>query len=86
MALCSEAPGSIVDIVAAPGAYLMVRISLVPPDRRYPLGHTKIEYLPAVFADALIVLSAVVDSRYIRILLPTRPGRVFPGRVVLFMA
>ena len=60
VALYSDALESIVNVVTAVAAFIAVRISAQPPDKRHPFGHHKAEYFSAVLEGALIVLAAVL--------------------------
>lgn len=58
--LLSDALESTVNLVAAIGAFVALRVAAKPPDRSHNFGHTKAEYLSAVFEGAMIVVAAVV--------------------------
>ncbi len=59
VALYSDALESIINVVAAGGAYLALRVSARPADAGHPYGHSKAEYLSAVTEGVLIVLAAI---------------------------
>ncbi len=63
VALYSDALESIVNVATAAAAFIAVRISVQPPDKRHPFGHHKAEYFSAVLEGALIVLAAVLIMR-----------------------
>ncbi|MGL4974100.1 MAG: cation diffusion facilitator family transporter [Bosea sp. (in: a-proteobacteria)] len=63
VALFSDAMESIVNVAASAAAYMAIRFSTRPPDRRHPYGHTKIEYFSAVFVGVLIILAALSIGR-----------------------
>lgn len=62
-ALYSDAIESIINIVAAGGAVIALRVSAIPADRNHPYGHHKAEYFSAVFEGALIVIAALAIFR-----------------------
>ncbi|MGQ0672084.1 MAG: cation diffusion facilitator family transporter [Hyphomicrobium sp.] len=62
-ALYSDALESIVNVLTAVAAFVAVRISAQPPDRRHPFGHHKAEYFSAVLEGVLIVVAAVLILR-----------------------
>ena len=59
VALYSDALESIINVVAAGGAYLALRVSARPADAGHPYGHSKAEYFSAVAEGVLIVLAAL---------------------------
>ncbi|AWN23449.1 cation-efflux pump [Deinococcus irradiatisoli] len=59
VALYSDALESIINVVAAGGAYLALRVSARPADAGHPYGHSKAEYFSAVTEGVLIVLAAL---------------------------
>ena len=60
VALFSDALESIVNVVTAVVAFLAVRISARPADRRHQFGHHKAEYFSAVIEGVLIILAALL--------------------------
>ncbi|MDR6286356.1 cation diffusion facilitator family transporter [Methylopila jiangsuensis] len=58
VALYSDAAESVVNVAAAIGAFVAVRVSATPPDRNHPYGHHKAEYVSAVVEGALIIVAA----------------------------
>jgi cation diffusion facilitator family transporter len=60
LALYSDALESIVNLVTAVAAFIAVRVSLQPPDRRHPFGHHKAEYFAAGLEGTLIVAAALM--------------------------
>jgi cation diffusion facilitator family transporter len=60
VALYSDALESIVNVVTAFVAFLAVRISARPADRRHQFGHHKAEYFSAVIEGVLIILAALL--------------------------
>jgi cation diffusion facilitator family transporter len=59
-ALYSDALESIVNLATAVAAFIAVRISAQPPDRRHQFGHHKAEYFAAVIEGALIIVAALL--------------------------
>ena len=59
VALYSDALESIINVAAAVGAYLALRVSARPADAGHPYGHSKAEYFSAVAEGVLIVLAAI---------------------------
>lgn len=59
-ALYSDALESIVNLVTAVAAFIAIRISTRPADRRHQFGHHKAEYFSAVLEGALIVVAAIL--------------------------
>ncbi|MBD0859928.1 cation transporter [Gordonia sp. zg691] len=57
--LLSDALESVVNLVAAVGAFVALRVAAKPPDSGHNFGHTKAEYFSAVFEGVLIVVAAV---------------------------
>ncbi|MGW6035456.1 cation diffusion facilitator family transporter [Gordonia terrae] len=58
--LLSDALESVVNLVAAVGAFVALRVAAKPADRSHNFGHTKAEYFSAVFEGVMIVVAAVV--------------------------
>src|SRR5262252_8441057 len=56
--LLSDALESFVNLAAAVMAFSMLRLAASPPDKDYPYGFSKAEYLAAGIEGALIVLAA----------------------------
>lgn len=63
VALFSDAAESVVNVAAAIGAFLAVRLSAEPEDANHPYGHHKAEYISAVVEGVLIILAAVTILR-----------------------
>ncbi len=59
VALYSDALESIVNIVAAIGAAIAIRVGARPADANHPFGHSKAEYLSAGAEGALIVVASL---------------------------
>jgi cation diffusion facilitator family transporter len=60
VALYSDALEGIVNVITGVLAFLAVRISSRPPDRRHQFGHHKAEYFSAVVEGLLILVAAVL--------------------------
>lgn len=63
VALYSDALESIVNVIAALGAWWAIRLSHTPADSNHPFGHYKAEYLSAVVEGVLIVIAALLIAR-----------------------
>lgn len=59
VSLLSDALESIVNLVAALGAVLALRVAAKPADDEHPHGHDKVEYFSSGFEGALILVAAV---------------------------
>lgn len=59
VSIISEAIHSSMDLVAAIIAFLSVRVSDNPPDKRHPYGHGKIENISGVIEALLIFVAAI---------------------------
>ncbi|MEZ5854977.1 MAG: cation diffusion facilitator family transporter [Hyphomicrobiaceae bacterium] len=58
VALYSDALEGIVNVITGILAYLAIRISSRPPDRRHQFGHHKAEYFSAVLEGLMILIAA----------------------------
>lgn len=63
VALYSDALESIVNVIAAVGAWWAISVSSMPADGNHPYGHHKAEYLSAVVEGVLIVVAALLICR-----------------------
>ena len=63
LALYSDALESIINVVAAAGAFIALRIAAQPADEDHPYGHHKAEFFSAVIEGALIVIAALMILR-----------------------
>ena len=63
LALYSDALESIINVVAAVGAFVALRVAARPADAEHPYGHHKAEFFSAVIEGALIVVAAVLILR-----------------------
>lgn len=60
VALFSDALESIVNVITAVTAYVAIWMSAKPPDTDHPFGHSKAEFLAAMFEGAMIAVAAVL--------------------------
>jgi cation diffusion facilitator family transporter len=60
VALFSDALESIVNVITAVAAYFAIWMSALPPDSDHPFGHSKAEFLAAMFEGAMIAVAAVL--------------------------
>ena len=60
VALYSDALESIVNVIAAAGAFWAIRVSHTPADQDHPFGHHKAEYFSAVLEGVLIIVAAML--------------------------
>ncbi len=58
-AILSDALESIVNVVAAIAAFLVIRVAMKPADRDHPYGHGKAEYFSSAFEGGLIAFAAM---------------------------
>jgi len=63
LALYSDALESIINVVAAAGAFIALRIAAQPADEDHPYGHHKAEFFSAVIEGALIIVAALLILR-----------------------
>lgn len=60
VALLSDALETLINVAAAVGALLALRLSARPPDANHPYGHSKAEYLSALAEGALVLMTAIL--------------------------
>lgn len=63
VALYSDALESIVNVIAAFGAWWAISVSHKPADENHPFGHHKAEYLSAVVEGVLITIAALLIAK-----------------------
>ena len=63
LALYSDALESIINVVAAVGAFVALGVAARPADEDHPYGHHKAEFFSAVIEGALIIVAALVILR-----------------------
>ena len=86
--LFSDAAESLVNLVAAVVALVVLKVSIRPADEDHQFGHTKAEYLSAVVEGALIFVAAafIIVSAVERILTPVMPEQLGVGLAVSVVA
>lgn len=72
LALYSDALESIINVVAAIGAFVALGVAARPADEDHPYGHHKAEFFSAVIEGALIIVAALMILResYFGVLAP----------------
>ena len=63
LALYSDALESIINVVAAVGAFVALRVASRPADEDHPYGHHKAEFFSAVIEGVLIVVASLLILR-----------------------
>jgi cation diffusion facilitator family transporter len=63
VALLSDALETVINVVAALGALVALRLSALPPDANHLYGHSKAEYLSAMAEGALVLLTSLLIGR-----------------------
>lgn len=73
LALYSDALESIINVVAAVGAFIALRVAARPADDDHPYGHHKAEFFSAVIEGALIVVASllILKEAYRGLMAPT---------------
>ncbi|MCL3777810.1 MULTISPECIES: cation diffusion facilitator family transporter [unclassified Actinomyces] len=86
--LLSDATESLVNLVAAVVALIVLKVSIRPADEDHQFGHSKAEYLSAVVEGALIFVAAafIIVSAVERVLTPVMPERLGVGLAVSVVA
>jgi cation diffusion facilitator family transporter len=86
--LLSDALESVVNLIAAVGAFLALSYAAQPPDDEHPFGHNKAEYFSSGLESALIVIAAIGIgiAAWGRLLHPQPLDRVDIGLVLTFVA
>lgn len=86
--LLSDAAESLVNLVAAIVAVIVLKVSIRPADEDHQFGHSKAEYLSAVVEGALILVAAgfIIVSAVERIFTPVMPERLGLGLAVSAVA
>ncbi|NJD02621.1 MAG: cation transporter [Ruminiclostridium sp.] len=84
VSIISEAMHSGMDLVAAIIAFFSVRMSSVPPDRKHPYGHGKIENVSGVIEGLLIFVAAgLIIAEAVKKLL--NPSEISQAMVAFFV-
>ena len=88
LALYSDALESIINVVAAIGAFVALRVAARPADEDHPYGHHKAEFFSAVIEGALIVVAALLILResYFGLLAPKPLDAPAVGLAINFAA
>ncbi|WP_188490566.1 cation diffusion facilitator family transporter [Williamsia phyllosphaerae] len=86
--LLSDAAESMVNVVAAVGAFIALRVAARPADDDHNFGHTKAEYFSAVFEGVMIVIAAgiIIVAATERLLNPSELDSVGLGLVISLVA
>jgi len=63
VALLSDALETVINVVAALGALVALRLSALPPDANHLYGHSKAEYLSAMAEGALVLVTSLLIAR-----------------------
>lgn len=63
VALYSDALESIVNVIAAFGAWWAISVSYKPADENHPFGHHKAEYISAIVEGVLITIAALLIAK-----------------------
>ncbi|GAA4404836.1 cation diffusion facilitator family transporter [Tsukamurella soli] len=86
--LLSDAAETMVNVVAAVGAYVALKVVARPADDDHNFGHTKAEYFSAVFEGVMIAVAAVIIlvSAADRLLHPRPLDSVGLGLVIAVLA
>lgn len=82
--LLSDAAESLVNLVAAVVALIVLKISIRPADDDHQFGHSKAEYFSAVFEGVMIFVAAafIVYSAIGRIISPVMPESLSVGLLI----
>jgi cation diffusion facilitator family transporter len=86
--LLSDAAETMVNVVAAVGAYVALKVVARPADEDHNFGHTKAEYFSAVFEGVMIAVAALIIlvSAVDRLLHPRPLDSVGLGLVIAVLA
>ncbi|MFW0786800.1 cation diffusion facilitator family transporter [Gordonia sp. CPCC 206044] len=86
--LLSDAAESVVNVVAAIGAFIALRVAARPADDDHNFGHTKAEYFSAVFEGVMIVGAAalIIVAAVQRLINPRDLESVGLGLVISIVA
>jgi len=86
--LLSDAAESVVNLVAAVVALVVLRISIRPADEDHQFGHSKAEYFSAVTEGVMIFVAAtfIIVSAVDRMITPVMPEQLGIGLVVSVIA
>ncbi|MGB9883579.1 MAG: cation diffusion facilitator family transporter [Microgenomates group bacterium] len=84
----SDAIESLVNVICAFTAYLMLKLAEKPADKTHPYGHTKAEYFSSLFEAVMIFVASlsIIFSAIQRIIHPQLLEKVSIGLFVSFLA
>ncbi|CAM2980369.1 cation diffusion facilitator family transporter [Actinomyces slackii] len=86
--LLSDAAESVVNLVAAVVALIVLKISIRPADDDHQFGHSKAEYFSAVIEGVMIFVAAafIIISAVERIITPVMPEQLGAGLIISTLA
>lgn len=84
----SDAIESLVNLICAFTAYLMLKLAEKPADKTHPYGHTKAEYFSSLFEAGMIFIAAltIIITAFQRLIHPQPIEKVSTGIFVSFLA
>ena len=88
VSIISEAIHSAMDLLAAVIAFLSIKISGLPPDKKHPYGHGKFENISGVIEALLIFVAAgwIIYEAIKKLLEPVMPESIGIGTIVMFVS
>ncbi len=88
VALLSDAAESLVNVAAALGVMVSLKVARTPPDYEHPYGHAKAEYLSSAVEGSLILVAAavIIATSGFRLLTPQPLEKPFISVSVAFAA
>ena len=86
--LLSDAAESLVNLVAAIVAFIVLKIAIRPPDANHPFGHSKAEYFSAAVEGGMIFVAAtvIIVSAVDRLIHPVMPESLGAGLAISTVA
>ncbi len=86
--LLSDAAESLVNLVAAVVAFIVLKIAIRPPDANHPFGHSKAEYFSAAVEGGMIFVAAaaIIVSAVDRLIHPMMPESLGVGLAISTVA
>lgn len=86
--LLSDAIESVVNLIAAVFAFLMISLAEKPEDKNHPFGHSKAEYFSSMFEGGLIFLAAIaiILTAIQRLFAPTPLEKISLGLLLSLVA
>ena len=84
MGLLSDAAESVVNLVAAVVALIVLKISIKPADDDHQFGHSKAEYFSAITEGVMIFVAAafIIISAIQRLIVPVMPEQLSVGLLI----